>query len=239
MHDTVPKIPQQPTTAIECCKKLFHAIAWKWNVWQNHSKAPDTDIGYQQRDCQRKASTFSASCPSVRISIGNGFSSCSINSAWSPNPTNGYKSLFSIATDRKPRNWFKRQTIQRSHTAYSFFTTPTSVSSDQKSENQGTLLQTCTRLRREARISGGMLGDENAFTKLRTSCSWWLELSCDQQLTNPAANNSRATYGFFSPQQPTLVFSDWVVGLWSKKRHTLKERVSLMLFGSRNHLCNI
>ncbi len=238
MHDTVPKIPQQPTTAIECCKKLFHAIAWKWNVWQNH-KAPDTHIGYQQRDCQRKASTFSASCPSVRISIGNGFSSCSINSAWSPNPTNGYISLFSIATDRKPRNWFKRQTIQRSNTAYSFFTTPTSVSSDQKSENQGTLLPTCTRLRREARISGGMLGDENAFTKLRTSCSWWLGLSCDQQLTNPAANNSRATYGFFSPPATHIGFLRLSCWTLIKERHTLKERVSLMLFGSRNLLCNI
>jgi hypothetical protein len=31
-------------------------------------------------------------------------------------------------------------------------------------------------------------------------------LSCDQQLTNPAANNSRATYGFFSPPATHIGF---------------------------------
>lgn len=34
---------------------------------------------------QKQILTFSASCPSVRISIGRGFSSCSINSACEPN----------------------------------------------------------------------------------------------------------------------------------------------------------
>jgi hypothetical protein len=31
-------------------------------------------------------------------------------------------------------------------------------------------------------------------------------LSCDQQLTNPAANNSRATYGFFPPPATHIGF---------------------------------
>lgn len=57
-----------------------------------------------------------------------------------------------------------------------------------------------TRLSRVARISGGMLGEEKAFTRLLTNCSWCWVFSCDQQLTKPAVNNSRATKGCTQPE---------------------------------------
>lgn len=52
-----------------------------------------------------------------------------------------------------------------------------------------------TKLRRVARISGGIFGEENAISKLRTNCFWLPSFNCDQQLTNPAANNSLPTKG--------------------------------------------
>lgn len=52
-----------------------------------------------------------------------------------------------------------------------------------------------TKLRSVAKISGGIFGDENAISRLRTSCFWLVSFSCAQQLTNPAANNSRPTKG--------------------------------------------
>lgn len=73
----------------------------------------------------------------------------------------------------------------------------------QKEENKsnGRGLQKGTRLSKVARISGGILGEEKALTRLLTNCSWCIGFSCDQQLTKPAANNSRATKGFTQPMQ--------------------------------------
>jgi len=64
-----------------------------------------------------------------------------------------------------------------------------------------------TRLRRVARISGGIFGEENAVSRLLTNCLWLVSFSWAQQLTKPAANNSLPTKGCRSQRLDKL---EWV-----------------------------
>ena len=52
-----------------------------------------------------------------------------------------------------------------------------------------------TKLSKVAKISGGIFGDEKAISRFLTKCFWLLSFIWAQQLTNPAANNSRPTKG--------------------------------------------